>query len=302
MLKRILLCLPILLGSAAAAAEPVRVVTTIETFAALAKAVGGDHVAVESLGRGYQDPHFVEPKPAFLVTLSKADLLVYAGLDLEVGWLPPLIANSRNARVQRGANGNLDASSAIEVLDLATGPVDRSQGDIHPMGNPHFWVPPVNALRVAKAIADRLGEIDPPHAAAYRSNLEKFGAELKAHAPGWSAQAAQLKGTKVVTYHKSWTYVSRWLGLQEIGYVENKPGVPASPKHLAELVAAMQAQGVRLVLVESFYNRSVATLVADKAGGRVVVLPNDVGAFPEIRSYSDLVDGLLARLTAAVKP
>ena len=178
----------------AAHAEPIRVVTSIETFADLARAVGGGNVSVESLARGYQDPHFVEAKPNLLVPLSKADLLVYAGLDLEIGWLPPLVQGSRNARIQAGAKGNLDASTAIEVLDVPAGKVDRGQGDIHPRGNPHYWLPPINALKVAKEIAARLKELDPGHGADYDANLQKFGGLLKGKSADWSRKAASLRG------------------------------------------------------------------------------------------------------------
>ena len=282
-------------------AEPLQVVTSLETFADLARAVGGDKVQVQALARGYQDPHFVEAKPNLLVPLSRADLLVYAGLDLEIGWLPPLVTGSRNPRIQPGAKGNLDASTAIDVLDLPAGKVDRSQGDIHPRGNPHYWLPPVNALKVAKEIAARLKELDPAHGADFDANLQKFAGLLKNRAGEWSRQAALVKGGKVVAYHKSWTYVSNWLGLREMGYVENKPGSSPDPKHLAELILRMKAESVRALLIESFYNRSIAGQVADSGGAKLLVLPSDVGATPQIRSYVELVDAVLAALVAALK-
>jgi zinc/manganese transport system substrate-binding protein len=282
-------------------ADPLRVVTSIETFASLARAVGGANVSVEALARGYQDPHFVEAKPNLLVPLSKADLLVYAGLDLEIGWLPPLVQGSRNPRIQAGAKGNLDASTAIDVLDVPAGKVDRSQGDIHPRGNPHYWLPPLNALKVAKEIAARLKELDPSHGADYDANLQSFGAQLKSKSADWSRKAASLRGLKVVPYHKSWTYVSDWLGLREMGYVELKPGIQPDPKHLAELILRMKAESVRALLIESFYNRGIAGQVAEAAGAKLLVLPSDVGATPKIRSYPELVDAVLDALVAGAK-
>jgi zinc/manganese transport system substrate-binding protein len=293
------LSLLLLVPAGSVRAEPLRVVTSIETFADLARSVGGAFVKAESLARGYQDPHFVEAKPSLLIPLSRADLLVYAGLDLEIGWLPPLVQGSRNPRIQPGAKGNLDASTAIEVLDLPAGKVDRSQGDIHPRGNPHYWLPPLNALKVAKEIAARLKELDPVHGADYDTNLQKFGAQLKAKASEWSRKAAALRGLKVVPYHKSWSYVSDWLGLREIGYVEIKPGIPPDPKHLAELILRMKAESVRVLLIESFYNRGIAGQVADSAGAKLLVLPSDVGATPKIQSYLDLVDAVLDALAVA---
>ena len=293
------LSLLLLVPAGSVRAEPLRVVTSIETFADLARSVGGAFVKAESLARGYQDPHFVEAKPSLLIPLSRADLLVYAGLDLEIGWLPPLVQGSRNPRIQPGAKGNLDASTAIEVLDLPAGKVDRSQGDINPRGNPHYWLPPLNALKVAKEIAARLKELDPVHGADYDTNLQKFGAQLKAKASEWSRKAAALRGLKVVPYHKSWSYVSDWLGLREIGYVEIKPGIPPDPKHLAELILRMKAESVRVLLIESFYNRGIAGQVADSAGAKLLVLPSDVGATPKIQSYLDLVDAVLDALAVA---
>jgi zinc/manganese transport system substrate-binding protein len=296
-----LIALILLVHSGTARAEVIRVVTSIETFADLARAVGGGNVSVEALARGYQDPHFVEAKPNLLVPLSKADLLVYAGLDLEIGWLPPLVQGSRNPRIQTGAKGNLDASTAIDVLDVQAGKVDRSQGDIHPRGNPHYWLPPVNALKVAKEIAARLKELDPGHAADYDANLQKFGGLLKSKSADWSKKSTSLRGLKVVPYHKSWTYVSDWLGLREIGYVELKPGIPPDPKHLAELILRMRAESVRVLMIESFYNRGIAGQVADSAGAKLLVLPSDVGATAKIRSYPDLVDAVLDALVAGTK-
>ena len=187
-IAKYLLLAILLLHANWAQAEPLRVVTSLETFADLARAVGGDKVQVQALARGYQDPHFVEAKPNLLVPLSRADLLVYAGLDLEIGWLPPLVTGSRNPRIQPGSKGNLDASTAIDVLDVPAGRVDRGQGDIHPRGNPHYWLPPVNALKVAKEIAARLKELDPVHGADYDGNLQKFAALLKSKASDWSRQ------------------------------------------------------------------------------------------------------------------
>jgi zinc/manganese transport system substrate-binding protein len=294
-MKRTLLL--ILLAGTASAEEPLRVVTTIETFADLARRVGGDKVTVESMSHGYQDPHFVEAKPNLMVTLARADLLVRVGMDLEIGWLPPLVLGSRNDRIQRGQTGDLDCSTFIEPLDVPQAKVDRSQGDIHPAGNPHYWVPPVNAVRLAKGIAARLSALRPSDQAYFEGQLKKFVEELKARAPAWEAKAKALQGAKVVTYHRSWSYVSKWLKLEEVGYVENRPGIAPSPDHLAALITTMREQKVAKVIVEVFYNRSIADLVAEKAGAKVVSAPSDVGGRPEIKTYFDLVDALLAALT-----
>lgn len=300
-MKRTLLLLLACLLPGVARAEPLKVVATIQTLADLTQRVGGDKVSVESLSHGYQDPHFVEAKPNLMLTLNRADLLVYVGLDLEIGWLPPLVQGSRNDRIQVGAPGNLDASQFIDVLDVPQTKVTRAQGDLHPLGNPHYWIPPANAVKIAKGIAERLKQLDPADAAAFDANFAKFVADVKARVPAWEAQAKPLAGMKVVTYHKSWSYVSRWLKLDETGYVENKPGIPPSPDHLAQLIQTMKAQQVKELIVEDFYNRGIAQEVASQSGAALVPAPSDVGAKPEIKSYFDLVDALLKDLNAGLK-
>ncbi len=272
------------------------VVSSIPTLGSLAKEVGGDRVSVESLGKGYQDPHFVEPKPNLMLVLNRADLLLYVGLDLEIGWLPPLVLGSRNPKIQPGEVGNLDCSRVIPVLDVPQTKVDRSMGDIHPQGNPHYWLPPSNARLLAKEIAARLSQLDPDGRAAYDKNLAGFLARVDAKEKEWAPLVAKLKGLKVATYHKSWTYVSHWLGMEEIGYVEPKPGIPPDPQHLVRLISAMKGEGAKLLLMEDFYNKNTAQLVAEKAGAKLLDLPTDVGARPQIKTWFDLVDTVLTRL------
>ena len=283
-------------GAGARADAKVHVVTTIETFADLARKVGGDRVEVKSLSHGYMDPHYVEPKPSLVMDLNRADLLVHVGLELEIGWLPPLVLGSRNERIGLGQPGNLDASTQIPVLDVPTTKVDRSMGDIHPQGNPHYWITPDNALIVAREIAQRLAQIDGGGAATYQANLKRFEDELAKRRGEWEKRAAPVRGMKIVTYHKSWSYVSKWLGLQELGYVEPKPGIPAPPSHIASLIGFMRREGVKVILMESFYPRNTVELVAQKAGAKALVMPSDVGATAEIKDYFALVDAVVQKL------
>jgi zinc/manganese transport system substrate-binding protein len=276
------------------------VVSSIPTLGSLAKEVGGKRIETESLGKGYQDPHFVEPKPSLMLVLNRADLLLHVGLELEIGWLPPLVLGSRNPKIQPGELGNLDCSRAIPVLDVPTTKVDRSMGDIHPQGNPHYWLPPGNAKIIAREIAQRLAQLDPDGKAEYEKNLAAFEARVDAKAKEWAGPAAKLKGLKVATYHKSWSYVSHWLGLQEVGYVEPKPGIPPDPQHLSRLIGAMKQEGAKLLLMEDFYNKSVASLVAEKAGAKLLTLPTDVGATPQIKDWFTLVDTVVKALTSGV--
>src|SRR5919201_1531506 len=275
------------------------VVSSIPTLGSLAKEVGGNHVEVESLGKGYQDPHFVEPKPSLMLVLNRADLLLHVGLELEIGWLPPLVLGSRNPKIQPGDLGNLDCSRAIPVLGIPTTKVDRSMGDIHPQGNPHYWLPPSNAKIIAREIAQRLGDLDPDGRADYQKNLAAFNAKVDARLKEWAPMIARMKGTKIVTYHKSWTYVSQWLGMDEIGYVEPKPGIPPDPQHLARLISVMKQDAVKLLLLEDFYNKSVASLVAQKAGAKMLDLPSDVGATPEVKDWFTLVEHDLKALSSS---
>jgi zinc/manganese transport system substrate-binding protein len=286
-------------GRARPAEAKLRVVASIETLADLCRQVGGDRVEVTSLSRGYQDPHFIEAKPSLVLTLNRADALVTVGLDLEIGWLPPLVRESRNARIQRGQPGYIEASGAIKPEDIPNIPADqlRAMGDIHPLGNPHFWIPPDNARAIARLLAKRLAALDAGGAGAYDAALAAFEKRLDAKTKEWDKAAAPLKGAAVVTYHKSWSYVASWLGLREVGYIEPKPGIPPTANHTAQLVALMRSSNVRLVIVESFYPPNLARFVADNGHARLVGLPSDVGATPAIKTYFDLVDALIAALT-----
>jgi zinc/manganese transport system substrate-binding protein len=282
----------------ARAEAKLKVAATIETLGDLARQVGGDRVEVTALSRGYMDPHFVQAKPSLVLVLNRADAVLHVGLELEVGWLPPLVQQSRNPRIQQGQPGNIDASTAIDVQDVPRIPADqlRAMGDIHPLGNPHYWITPKNARAVARLLARRFTELDPPGAAAYQAGLAAFEQKLSAKEREWAAVAAPLKGVKVVTYHKSWSYVAGWLGLVELGYIEPKPGTPPSAEHTSRLVGVMRAEGAKLVIHEDFYPSSLATFIAEKGGARVVSCPSDVGATPRIKTYFDLVDAVLAAL------
>jgi zinc/manganese transport system substrate-binding protein len=279
-----------------AAEDRLNVVTTIETLADLARRVGGEKVSVEPLSHGYQDPHYVEAKPSLTIGLHRADVVIRVGLDLEIGWLPILVQESRNGRIQPGQPGDIDTSTFIEVLDIPATQVTRAMGDIHPKGNPHFWIPPVNAVRIAKGIAERFKQLRPEDKDYFEAQFAKFLSDIKGRASEWEAKAKPLAGMKIVTYHKSWTYVSRWLKLEEVSYVEIKPGIPPSPDHLLRLVALMKSEKVSALLMEDYYNKGIAQEVASQTGAKLVPMPSDVGARPEIKTYFDLVDAVLRNL------
>jgi zinc/manganese transport system substrate-binding protein len=297
-IKFVLTAALVLCGLAGRAEAKLRVVASIEVLADLSRQVGGDRIEVTSLSRGYQDPHFVDAKPSLVLALNRADALVYVGLDLEIGWLPPLVQQSRNARIQRGQPGNIDASTSIKPEDVPNIPSDqlRALGDVHPLGNPHYWIPPKNARAIARLIAERLTALDPGGAATYKAELARFEGQLTAKEKQWEGAAAPLRGTRVVTYHKSWSYVAHWLALEEVGYIEPKPGIPPTANHTAQLVELMKKVGVKLVIVESFYPNTMARFVADNGKARLVAAPSNVGATPAIKTYFDLVDAVLAAL------
>jgi len=293
---RILIAIALAASLALPARAELKVVGSLPILASLAKEIGGDRIAVEALAKGTQDPHYVEARPSLMLTLNRADLLLYVGMELEIGWLPPLILGSRNPRIQTGEPGNLDCSQAIEPLDIPTTLVNRSMGDIHPQGNPHYWLPPHNALRLTKLIAERLAQLDPEGRPTFEANRQRFEKQVAAKELEWRPRLARLRGVKVATYHRSWSYVVQWLKLVEVGEVEPKPGIPPDPAHLLRLIHKMRAEKASLLLVESFYNRSIAATVAEKSGARLVVLPTDVGAEAKIRSWAELVEAVLDEL------
>jgi len=291
----------LLAGVATSAGATVNVVTTTEGLAALAREVGGDTVKVIALSRGIQDPHFVDANPSLAVKLRNADLLVDVGMDLEIGWLPPLVTQSRNSAIQPGGARRLTAAAAVSPMDLPTGAVDRGQGDIHPSGNPHFLTDPRRAVRVAAAIAGRLAEIDPGNAAGYRERARAFEARVAAAEKGWKAQLAPFAGRSVITQHKTLTYLLDWAGLKAAGYMEPKPGVAPPPSHVASLAAVVRSAGVKGVLVESYYDRRSADQLRDIAGVKVIVIPGDVGGTKEAPDWFSCVDVLVRSLVQAVQ-
>ena len=291
----------LLVSIAAPARATVNVVTTTEGLAAIVGEIGGDKVKVTALSRGIQDPHFVDANPSLAVKLRNADLLVDVGMDLEIGWLPPLVTQSRNAAIQPGAARRLTAGSFVSPMDLPTGPVDRSQGDIHPSGNPHFLSDPRRAVQVAEVIAARLSEIDPASAPYFEARLQAFRGKVSAAEKGWKAQLAPLAGRSVITQHKTLTYLLDWAGLKAAGYLEPKPGVAPPPSHVAGLASTVKSAGVKGVLVENYYDPRSANQLRDLSGVKVILIPGDVGGTKSAPDYLSWVDTLVKSLAQAVQ-
>jgi zinc/manganese transport system substrate-binding protein len=288
-MKRLLFA-PIAVMMASSAHAELRVVGATEDMAALAREVGGDKVKVDAIARGYQDPHFVEAKPSFILVLAKADLLIAVGRELEISWLPPLITQSRNAKIQPGSPGYLDASQNVRILDLPAGPVTRAMGDVHPSGNPHYWLDPGNGRRVAQAIKAKLAELDSANAAYYEQRYADFDRRLAEAEKRWDATMAPFKGMKIVTYHRSWTNFADRFKLDVIGFVEPKPGVPPSPQHTIDLIKAMKAQGVKVLMVEPYFDSKTPDSIGRETGAAVLVMPPSVGGEKVITDYIKLFD------------
>lgn len=302
-MKKLLLVTLAALTVVPAAASKLNVVASTEDLAALAREVAGDRVNVDSIAKGYQDPHFVEPKPSFLLKLRKADLLAVVGLQLEIGWLPPLQAQSRNGRIQVGAPGYLDLSRYCQILEIPTVQVTRAMGDVHPLGNPHYWLDPANGRRIAKAFADKLGDLDEANRSYYQQRYADFDKRLMAAEKGWEAKFAPFRGRKVVTYHRSWPNFCERFGLAVVDYVEPRPGIPPTPSHTLELINRMKQEGVKLILVEPYFDLRTPNSIARATGGKVVVMLPSVGGVKDVTNYFQLFDydiGLLAKSFQAV--
>jgi ABC-type Zn uptake system ZnuABC Zn-binding protein ZnuA len=291
------LLLAVVTGTASAQSK-LNLVTSTEDLGSIAREVGGDRVSITALAKGYQDPHFVDPKPSFILAVNRADLYIAVGRDLEIGWLPPLITSSRNAKIQPGARGYLDASMNVRILEIPTGQITRAMGDVHPFGNPHYWLDPGNGRLIAQAIRNKLAELSPADKAYFGQRYDDFDKRLAAAEKRWDTTMAPYKGTKVVTYHRSWPNFMERFGLDVIGYVEPKPGIPPSPSHTIELIDEMKRDGIKLIVVEPYFSLKTPQAIATQVpGSKVLVLAPSVGGVKEATDFIQLFEynvGLLA--------
>ena len=295
-LLRCLIPLALLLMSRGAHAE-LNVVATTPDLAAIAREVGGSRVKVTALALPTQDPHFVDARPHLALEVARADLLILVGAELEIGWLPTLLQGSRNGRIQRGARGYLDASTLIPLLETARTKVDRSQGDIHPQGNPHYLLDPRRAEKVAVGIGKRMAELDPGGHGAYLATTKRFVADLRARRRVWEKQLAGLRGKPIVEYHRSLVYLADWLGFDVVADLEPKPGIPPNPRHVAEVIRLGRARNVRALVQESWYPTTTSRVAAPKMGVPLVVIPGMTN-YPAGQSYAAFLNGIVKRLKA----
>jgi len=302
-MKRIAFFLAVitLTGANLFSADALKVVTTTEDLASLTREVGGDRVEVTSIARGYQDPHAVEAKPSFLLLLKKANLLEVVGLELEIGWLPPLLDQSRNNNIRPGATGYLDVSQGVEILDRPAGAINRSMGDVHPLGNPHYWLDPANAVRIAIQVRNRLAKLRPADAAYFDQRLNSFKVRINDANKRWLAAMAPFKEAKIVTYHNSWPNFTRHFGLNVVEHVEPKPGIPPSPSHTLQVINTVKREGIRAIVMEPYFDRKTPQSIAERTGAKVVVLYPSVGGKAGLDDYFKLFDYNINELVKALK-
>lgn len=288
------------LTTALAAQAKLNVVATLPDFGTIARQIGGDYVDVTVLAKPTEDPHFVDARPSFVVKLRQADVLIDGGAELEIGWLPPLLQNARNSKIEVGQPGRVQASEGIRLMEVPA-QLTRAAGDVHAMGNPHFMVDPIIAKAVAQHIATAFATLDPAHAAAYQTNEKQFGAAINAKLQEWGAKLLPFRGQSLVAYHDSWPYFAHRFGFNINLFLEPKPGIPPSPSHLAEVIAQMKAQKIKAIIVEPYHNRKIAEKVAQSTGAKVVDFAQFPGALPDTESYVRLIDKLVDNLAAALK-
>jgi ABC-type Zn uptake system ZnuABC Zn-binding protein ZnuA len=278
-----------------------KVVTSTTDLYDIAREVGGNKITATHIGEGYQDPHFIEAKPSFVLQLRNADVWAFVGLDLEIGWMPLLLDGARNPKIRQGGSGYLDASTAIHILDTPQGNVDRSMGDVHPLGNPHYWLDPENGRRIARLFQAKFTQLDAANAATYASNERAFETRLNAAERQWQSDVQAIKGKPVVAWHTSWRYFAEYNGMNIVAFMEPKPGVPPSPSHLYTVIQAVKNTGAKAIVMEPFYDRKVADLVAKQTGIKVLVLPPSVGGVRGIDDYIQLMQYDMSQLANALK-
>jgi zinc/manganese transport system substrate-binding protein len=276
-------------------AKKITVITTSTDLKSITEFIGVDRVKVESITKGYQDPHIVDPKPSYMLKLNKADLFVKVGLDLEL-WTQLLEDGARNPNIRYGSPGYVDASIGVELLGIPQRKIDRSLGDIHVFGNPHYWLDPLNSKIISKNILDGLKRISPEDASYFEDNKRLFDKEIDEYLVKWLKKMKPYAGTRLIAYHNTWPNFAKRFGIEIVDYVEPKPGIPPSPSHIANLIRKMQAENINLIIMEPFYESKIPKFIASKTGARVLTLPSSVEGVSEIKDYFGLFDFIINKL------
>ncbi len=290
-MKNVILLLTLVLCCAASALGKIMIVTSTSDLASIAEMIGDDLVKVESLNRGTANPHSVEVLPSYMLKVSRADLYLKVGLELD-SWAAPIIDGSRNGKLVV-----VDCSKNIDVLERPTQTVNASMGDVHPQGNPHYWLNPSNGLIIADNILDGLVTVDPQNADTYRKNREVFGKKLAEKLAAWKTAAATLQGLEIITYHESWPYFADAFGIKVDGFVEPKPGIEPSPSHTADIIDLVKKRNIKLICREPYFSDRAPNTIARETGAKVVILPPSVGGVPEATDYFALFDVILKTLS-----
>ena len=278
----------------------IKVVTTTTDLKSITEMVGGNKVSVSSIATGYQNPHFVDPKPSYIINLSNADLFVTVGLDLETGWSPSLLSSSRNSRIQKGSPGYVDASESVGLLQVPTS-LNRGEGDIHIYGNPHYWLDPLNGKVIARNIANGLERIDPANKIFYETNLQTFFTKINNKMAEWQAKMAPYKGSKIIAYHNEWCYFEKRFGLEIVDFMEPKPGIPPSPSQLVKVIKEVAANKIKVIISSPYFTTSSSDVVAKQTGVKELTLATSTNAFDQVKDYFGLFDYDIDQLISVLK-
>jgi len=278
----------------------IKIVTTTTDSKSIAELIGGNKVSVTSIATGYQNPHFVDPKPSYIISLTNADLFVTVGLDLETGWSPQLLSSSRNTKIQKGAAGYVDASEGVNLLQVPTS-ANRAEGDIHIFGNPHYWLDPLNGKIIARNIANGLERIDPSNKSFYEANLVTFNNKIDSKLKEWQGKMAPYKGSKIIAYHNEWVYFETRFGLQIVDFMEPKPGIPPTPSQLVKVIKEVPANKIKVIISSPYFTTSSSDVVAKQTGVKELTLATSVGAFDSVKDYFSLFDYNIDNLITVLK-
>jgi len=281
-------------------ADTIKIVTTTTDMKSIAEFIGGNKVSVTSIATGYQNPHFVDPKPSYIISLTKANLFVTVGLDLETGWSPQLLSSSRNTKIQKGTAGYVDASEGVNLLQVPT-TANRSEGDIHIYGNPHYWLDPLNGKTIARNIANGLERIDPSNKSFYEANLVAFNNKIDLKLKEWQGKMAAYKGSKIIAYHNEWVYFEKRFGLQIVDFMEPKPGIPPTPSQLVKVINEVKSNNIKVIISSPYFSTSSSDVVAKQTGVKVVTMATSTSAFPTVKNYFDVFDYDINQLIGALK-
>ena len=281
-------------------ADTIKIVTTTTDMKSIAEFIGGNKVSVTSIATGYQNPHFVDPKPSYIISLTKANLFVTVGLDLETGWSPQLLSSSRNTKIQKGAAGYVDASEGVNLLQVPIA-ANRAEGDIHIFGNPHYWLDPLNGKIIARNIANGLERVDPSNKSFYEANLVTFNNKIDTKLKEWQGKMAAYKGSKIIAYHNEWVYFETRFGLQIVDFMEPKPGIPPTPSQLVKVINEVKTNKIKVIISSPYFTTSSSDVVSKQTGVKELTMATSVGAFDSVKDYFALFDYNIDNLITALK-